>query len=533
MPTWNLADLWETLADAAGDAEVLVAGDVRQSYRELDERANRLAHHLAAAGIGEGDRVGVYSYNRAEFVEALLAAYKLRAIPLNVNFRYVEAELAYIFRDSGMTGLVYERSFAPQVAALAPDFPELRTLVEIADASETSAAVPGAVDYEDALAAASPERGFPARSADDLYIIYTGGTTGMPKGTMWRHEDIFHGAMGGGTWCGGTVADPADIAKNAELDFRVTFGVLAPLMHGAAQWMGMGGLLGGGRVVVYPQRHFDPHAVLQMVATEKVNTISVVGDAMARPIADAMRERSYDLSSLFSLGSGGAVLSDTVKDELRAGAPNLMVMDTYGSSELGAGGRSAADGLGARFAVEGDVAVLDEETLKPVEPGSGAVGKIGRRGHIPLGYWGDPEKTASTFPTVDGVRWAIPGDYATVEADGTVVLLGRGSVCINTGGEKVYPEEVEAALKAHPAVYDAIVVGIADPRWTQRVVAVVAPRPGESPSLDELEAHCRTLVAGYKVPRQIALVDEVRRTPVGKADYAWAREVAEAAVAPD
>jgi fatty-acyl-CoA synthase len=265
---------------------------------------------------------------------------------------------------------------------------------------------------------------------------------------------------------------------------------------------------------------------LRLVEKEKINSLAVVGDAMARPLADEMRRGSHDLSTLAVVGSGGAVLSDAVKDELRAQLPSLVIIDTFGSSEIGAAGSSAPGGKGARFSPGEETAVLDEMTLQPIEPGSGAVGKLARRGHIPLGYWKDAAKTEATFPTVDGVRWAVPGDHATVEPDGTVVLLGRGSQCINTGGEKVFPEEVEAALKAHPSVYDAVVVGVPDERWVEKVVAIVSPRPGTTPELAELAAHCRTLVAGYKVPRQLIVADEVRRTVVGKPDLKWAKQFA-------
>ena len=529
MSSYNLADLWETLTDAEGGVEVVVAGSERRTRSQLDERATRLANHLAASGVQPGDHVGVYSLNRVEYLETLLALFKLRAVPININYRYVDAELEYIFRDSGIVALVYERGFATEVRRLTERLGALRAYVELSDDSSADGFADG-VDYERAVAGGSAARSFGVRSSDDLYIIYTGGTTGMPKGTVWRHEDIFFGAMGGGAWTGGVVTAPQEIAGNAGADPPMTFMVLAPLMHGAAQWLALGGLLSGGRVVVYTGRHFDPDDVLRTAERERVNSLATVGDAMARPLAEAMRAGSYDLSALFSVGSGGAILSDAVKAELLAAIPTLYLADSYGSSELGAGGRSAGTGSGARFVVDDTVAVLDEVTLAPVVPGSGAVGKIARRGHIPLGYWNDEEKTAATFPTVDGVRWAIPGDFATIDADGTVVLLGRGSQCINTGGEKVYPEEVEAALKAHPAVFDSVVVGVPDPRFGERVVAVVAARGDERPSLDDLMSHCRTLVAGYKVPREVLLTPEIRRTNVGKADYKWARDfVAQAA----
>ncbi|NUU23565.1 MAG: acyl-CoA synthetase [Streptomycetaceae bacterium] len=535
MADFNLADLWELLADAGGDTEVLVAGDERRTYRELDERANRLAHHLAGRGVGPGDHIGLYSFNRAEFVEGLLAAWKIRAVPVNINYRYVEAELEYLLGDADLVAMVYERGYADRLRGLADKFPALRTWVSIADDQEPVEDVPGAVGYEAALAAASPARDFDKRSADDHYIVYTGGTTGMPKGTVWRHEDIFFGAMGGGGWPGTPITTPDEITRNAERDFRLTFMPAAPLMHGAAQWFAVGGLLAGNRIVLYTARKYDAAELLRIVEREQVSSIQIVGDAMGRPLADAAKAGDYDLSKLYVVGSGGAVLSEAVKAELKAVVPHLMINDSYGSSERGAGGsgvtkesvdKDDAAGNAPRFLMSPQVTVLDLESMTPVAPGSGVVGKIARTGHIPLGYWKDEAKTAATFPVVDGVRYVVPGDFGMVEADGAIVMLGRGSVCINSGGEKIYPEEVESALKAHPDVFDCLVVGVPDERWGSRVVAVLAPRPGTAPTYDELAAHCRTLLAGYKVPRAVVLTEEIGRTNVGKADYAWASRVA-------
>ncbi|MGR7001486.1 AMP-binding protein [Yinghuangia aomiensis] len=318
MADFNLADLWELLADAGGDTEVLVAGDRRRTYRQLDERANRLANHLAARGVGPGDHIGLYSFNRVEFVEALLAAWKLRAVPVNINYRYVEAELRYLLGDADVVAMVYERGYADRLSALAAEFPALTTYVSIADDQPEVADVPGAVDYEEALAAASPARAFGPRSADDRYVVYTGGTTGMPKGTMWRHEDVFFGAMGGGGWPGTPIAAPEEITRNAERDFRLTFMPSAPLMHGAAQWFAIGGLLAGNRIVLYTSRKFDADDLLAIAEKEQVSSIQIVGDAMGRPLADAAKGGGYDLSKLYVVGSGGAILSEAVKDELKS-----------------------------------------------------------------------------------------------------------------------------------------------------------------------------------------------------------------------
>ena len=519
MVEFQLADLYEVVADAVPERTALVAGDTRLTYAALDERANRLASHLAATGVGPGDHVGVYSYDRAEWLEAMFAAFKLRAVPINVNHRYVEEELAYLFDNADLVALVFEAGFADRVAAVRPGVPGLTTLVVIDDG------------YEEALAAASPERPTGPRSADDHYVLYTGGTTGLPKGTVWRHEDIFFAALQGGNPGGPPVSRPEELAAAADRRPGVSL-VCPPMMHGGGQWVTLICLLSGGTAVLDTNRPFDPVAALRLVEQERVNAVSLVGDAMARPLADALAAPGarYDPSSLLSVGSGGAILSPAVKEELRRLLPGVIVMDSFGASETGHNGSVLdLDGpaAGPRFRVGDTTAVLGADG-RPVAPGSGVVGRLARRGPIPLGYHKDPEKTAATFVEVDGVRWVAPGDAALVEEDGTVHVLGRGSMCINTGGEKVYPEEVEAALKAHRDVFDAVVVGVPDERFTERVAAVVRPREGRAPTLDELAAHCRRTLAGYKVPRSLVLCDEVVRTPVGKPDYRWAREVATA-----
>jgi 3-oxocholest-4-en-26-oate---CoA ligase len=517
---FNLADLFEVVVDAVPDRTAVVAGGTRLTYGALDERANRLANHLVAGGVGRGDHVGVCSYDRAEWLEAMFAAFKLRAVPINVNHRYVEEELAYLFDNADLVALVVEAGFRDRVDAVRPRVPALRTLVVIDDG------------YEEALAAAPPERPGGPRSADDRYVLYTGGTTGLPKGTIWRHEDIFFAALQGGNPGGEAVTRPEQLAAAADRPPGVYL-VCPPLMHGGGQWASLIALLSGGTVVLDTNRPFDGAAAWRLVERERANAMMVVGDAMARPLTDALAApgASYDTSSLLSIGSGGAILSPVVKEELRRLLPGVIVMDSFGASETGHNGSVLdLDGpaAGPRFKVGDTTAVLGEDG-RPVTPGSGVVGRLARRGHIPLGYHKDPEKTAATFLEIDGVRWVVPGDAAMVEEDGTVHVLGRGSMCINTGGEKVYPEEVEAALKAHPDVFDALVVGIPDERFTERVAAVVRPREGRAPTLDDLAAHCRRLLAGYKVPRALVLCDELVRSPVGKPDYRWAKEVATAA----
>ncbi|MCW2548448.1 MAG: Acyl-CoA synthetase [Mycobacterium sp.] len=520
---FNLADLFEIVVDAVPDREALVAGEVRLSFWELDERANRLAHVLQDGGVKPGDSVAIYSWNRAEWVEAWWAIFKIRAVPININYRYVGEELRYILDNSDTVAIVHEAEFAGILRELAPQLPRVVFTLEMGE------------QYEQALAAASPERDFGPRSADDIYMLYTGGTTGMPKGVMWRQEDIFMAGMAGAGFSGSApVLAPGDVGERAIANgglFRNL--VLPPLMHGAAQWGSCNAITGafaGGTLVLETTRRFDPHAAWALAEREKVTGVSVVGDAMARPLIEALTDRShtYDLSALVSFGSGGAMLSPAIKATIRELFPDLVISDSYGASETGAGGTPAeGSGSSSRFTLTDEVTVLDDE-LKPVVPGSEVVGRLARRGHIPLGYYKDEAKTATTFLTgADGIRYVIPGDYATVEEDGTITLLGRGSQCINTGGEKVYPEEVEVVLKEHPEVYDALVVGVPDERFGERIAAVVQPREGTSPSLESLQALCRTKLAGFKMPRQLVLVAQMPRSPAGKADYRRAKAIIE------
>jgi acyl-CoA synthetase (AMP-forming)/AMP-acid ligase II len=528
---FNLADLWEAVVDAVPDREALVCGPRRLSFAAADERANRLAHALAARGVGAGDHVALYLYNGTEYLEGMLAAYKIRAVPINVNYRYVEEELRYLLDDSDAKAVVFHRTFAPKLTAIRDRLPKLGVYVSVGDDSGADVSGLDAVDYETALADADPGRGFPARSADDLYILYTGGTTGMPKGVMWRHEDIFFGAFGGGG-LGNPITTPEAIAERAH-EGTTRCLPACPFMHGTAHWMAYLTLYTGGTVIISPDRSLHPRRVWELVAAEHVNFLVIVGDAMGRPLVEALDELApiVDLSGLTLLLSGGAILSPSIKRALRERLPQTLVIDGFGSSEAGGQGQmiiTTDSDVSAqpRFRVDDETAVLTED-LEPAPVGE--VGKLARRGHVPLGYYHDPVKSAQTFPVVDGVRWSVPGDDARLEADGTITVLGRGSVSINTGGEKVYPEEVEGALKGHPAVFDTVVVGVPDERWGERVVAVVEPRGGHQPTLEQLAAHARGLVAGYKVPRQVVLVDHVERSPSGKPDYRWAKRIAQTA----
>lgn len=528
---FNLADLFELVTDTVGDREALICGDRRLTYADLDERVNRLAHVLADKGVERGQHVGLYLYNGTEYVEAMMACYKLGAVPININYRYVAAELVYLFNDADLVALVHHQEFAPTIAEVRHQVDGISTFLCVADDSGATRSGLDSLDYETELASASPERDFDERSPDDLYILYTGGTTGMPKGVMWRQEDIFFGALGGGSYGGTPIKAPAELTDHIG-DNGIAMLTIAPLMHGAAQWSTFIGFFMGNTIVLSPQRKFDGAEIWQLICDEKVVSVSIVGDAMGRPLVEALAADPdrYDVSNVMVIGSGGAIWSEGVKTQYRTLLPNAMLMDNYGSSETGSQGGTpsidAGESDGApRFQMDDTHTVLDEN-LQPIEPGSGTKGHVARSGHIPLGYYGDPEKTATTFVEIDGKRWVLQGDVATIEADGFITLFGRGSICINSGGEKIFPEEVEGALKQHPDVYDALVVGVPDDRFGERVAAVIQPRAGTTVDLDSLQAFAREHVAGYKVPRQLALVEMVQRSPSGKADYRWAKQTA-------
>jgi fatty-acyl-CoA synthase len=525
---FNLADLWEAVADAVPDRDALVWGSTRLTYRELDERADRLAHALRDRGSSPGDHVAVYLPNCPEYLETTLAAFKLRAVPVNVNYRYVADEIRYLLADADARAAVVAERFVPVLDEARADLPLLDTVLAVADDRGGDAARVGVHEsYEHAVAAARSGRDFGPRSSDDLYIVYTGGTTGMPKGVEWRSEDIFFAGIGGGNPGGPPIQAPDEIVEH--LDRPVVGLPACPLMHGTANWIAFRVLLGGGTVVLLPQMGFDAALTWDLVAGERVQLLVIVGDAFARPLVDELHRRDpADVSSLRWVLSSGAIFTPRVKEEWLEQLPRLRLIDGFGSSETGVQGQAvSASGTAsierARFEPNPDVEVFDDDD-RPAA--IGAIGRLGRRGHIPLGYYKDPEKTAETFKVIDGVRWSIPGDYAVRDPDGWVTVLGRGSVCINTGGEKVYPEEVESALKSHEGVLDVLVVGVPDERFGERVVAVVAARPGATPTPAELDVHARAHLAGYKVPRHVTYVDAIERTPSGKPDYVWARTTA-------
>jgi 3-oxocholest-4-en-26-oate---CoA ligase len=527
----NIADLFEHGADAVPDRIAVVCGDRQVTFRELDQRTNQLAHHLAGLGVGPGDHVGMYARNSIEALETLVATYKLRARTVNINYRYVENELRYMFTDADIVALVYDKEFAPLVSIVLPDSPQVRGTVVIGGGGDNTEQIPG-VPYDEALAAASPDRDFGPRSGDDIYLLYTGGTTGYPKGVLWRQEDVWR-TLGGGIdfMTGEPLADEWVQSQNGAKNPGLVKLCIAPLIHGSAQWTSLMSFFAGDTLVLLP--HFDAHEVWRAIDRHKINQIVVVGDAMARPLIEAYTEGGYDGSSVFSFSSNGALFSQPVKDAVFAALPKVVITDAIGSSETGFTGLSfAAKGgrqEGGPTVSPGPNTIVIDDNGRPVGPGE--IGRIGRGGHVPLGYYKDPVKTAAMFVEVDGTRYVVPGDFARVEANGTMTLLGRGSASVNTGGEKVFPEEVEGAIKAHPKVFDAIVIGIPDELLGQRVAAIVQPRDGQTVDPRDLEIVVRTHVAGYKVPRTVWFTDSIDRTPSGKADYVWARKFAEARLA--
>ncbi|MHB8511645.1 MAG: acyl-CoA synthetase [Actinomycetota bacterium] len=515
---FNLADIFESVVDAIPEREALVVEGNRRTYAELDARANQMAHHLRRAGIKKDDHVGLHLLNGFPYVESMLGCLKIRAVPINVNYRYVSSELAYIFDEADLVGLVHQREFGPRINEVRTR--KLRHFLYVEDGS--NAETPGDIEYELAVAAEGSERDFAERSGDDLFIIFTGGTTGRPKGVMWRQEDMFFSALGGGNPTMQPIEKPEEQAKVALERLPMTQFPVPPLIHGAATLGVFIGFNWGDKVALIPK--FDAARVWETVEQEKVTSLTIVGDAMARPMAEELAKGSYDASSLMVMSSAGAVLSQSVKEQLRACLPNTMILDTFGSTETGFQGME--NGVTSRrFFMNERTSVLDD-SLQPLQPGSGIQGKLALRGRIPLGYYNDPAKTKATFVEIGGERWVLPGDIATVEADGSITVFGRGAICINSGGEKVFPEEVEAAVKSHPDIYDAVVVGVPDERWGERVAAVVQLRPDTKPTLEDVVSHCRELIAGYKIPREMHVVDEIARQPSGKPDYPWARTVA-------
>lgn len=517
MVSWNLGDLFESVVDAVADREAVIDQSTRLSFTQLDQRSNRMAQVLAERGVGVDDHVALMLHNSHEYLEAMLAAFKLRAVPVNVNTRYTTDELRYLFGDARPRVVLHEPERAGSVSQA------------LSAASVDAQMLATGRELDAALEAADPgRRPVEGRSGDDRYVLYTGGTTGLPKGVIWRHQDLLFAALAGGNLGGDPVTAPHEVAERA-LSGRTRILPASPFTHGTAHWTALATLLNGGSVVIDRGPTFDPVRLWDLVDREMVTTLVIVGDAFARPLVETLDEQPerWTFDDLLMILSGGAGLSPGTREQLLAHLPWVVVIDGYGTSETGGQGSmpvwagQSAETL-PRFHVDEFTAVLDDAG-RPAPPGSGLVGRLARRGHIPIGYLGDPARSAGVFVEVGDQRWAVPGDLAKVESDGSITLLGRGSSSINTGGEKVFPEEVELVLKAHPAVFDAVVVGLPDERFGERVAAVVQPRNGLQVDSGSLDRHCRGQLADFKIPRRI-VIDEVLRRPTGKADLNWARQ---------
>jgi 3-oxocholest-4-en-26-oate---CoA ligase len=542
VPTtqFNLADAFETVAGVHPDRECVIWGDKRLTFSQVADRSRRLGAYLRSRGLGAHterselaghesgqDHLGIYLYNGNEYLEAMIGAFMSRVAPFNVNYRYVADELLYLLDNSQCRALVYHAAFAPTLAEVRDRLPRLEVLIQVPDDSGHDL-LPGAVDYETVLAATEPA--IDVRPApDDLYILYTGGTTGMPKGVLWRQHDIFLSAMGGRNILSHeTVESYDDVAAQARaFPEPLKFFVIPPLMHGAAQWVAFIAFNNGHAVVLPPDtRTFDPAEAWRTIERERCTTLTVVGDAIARPLVEELEAGSYDTSALLSVGNGGAPLTPTIKARLLEQLPHILLSDGVGSSETGAQMShvsSADDTSSGRFNPGPGTVVVSEDLDKVLEAGHDGIGWLAQTGWVPLGYFADPDKTARTFPVIDGVRYSVPGDRARLLASGEVELLGRDSVTINSGGEKIFAEEVERAIAGHPAVHDVVVVGRASERWGQEVVALVELSPGAEATPDDIVTHAAQHVARYKLPKDVVFLDAIQRSPSGKADYRWAK----------
>lgn len=545
--SFDLSTVFRTVAQTVPDKEVLIWRDQRLTYAAMDARIDGVAHYLASQGLGcqterselsghqsGQDHIGLYLRNGNAYLEAMVGAHRARLAPFNVNYRYVEEELLYLLGDANARALVYAAEFAPQVQSILGRLPNLKVLIQVADDSGNEL-LPDAVDYESIIGTAAPFGGMPTPSGDDLYILYTGGTTGMPKGVLWRQHDIFMSAMGGRPFpAGEQLHSYEQLAEQVrtQAGFRSLL-LIPPLMHGAAQWGAFNTITTGGWIAIPDDvARFDADAILRLAERERVLSIPVVGDAMARPLVDQIEKGNYDLSGLMALTNGGAPLSPTVRDRLLTVLPNLMILDAVGASESGAQmtmvATKGAATRAATFAPLADTTVVATDFSRVLTAGDGD-GWLARREFVPLGYLGDAEKTALTFPTIDGVRWSIPGDKARFLADGQIELLGRDSVTINSGGEKIFAEEVERAVASHPSVFDVVVTGRPSERWGNEVVAIVQFSENRSATDEELAEACRAHIADYKVPKLFVRTEKVVRSPAGKADYRWAKAIAIAA----
>ncbi len=534
MTEWNFADVYEAVAATVPDHPCQVQGDRRISWAAFDARADALAADMLAAGLGHQSKVAAYLYNGPEYLETYVAAFKGGFAPVNTNYRYGHDEILYLFDNADAEAVVFHAAFVDLVEQVRHDLPKVRRWYCVADGT---APVPSwAVDYESVVTIAvdGPVRGPWGRSGDDLLLLYTGGTTGMPKGVMWRQDDLFNvlGA-GGNVVLGVPPADSIDeIVSRLSPDEpgRVLLSA-CPLMHGTGQFSSLIAMNLGGCVVTLPSRHFDVDELLSEIERNGVSSVIIVGQAFAGPILERLDAEPgrYDLSSVVMMSSSGVMWSHDNKEGLLRHMPQAALFDSFGSSEAVGMGASVSTSGGtsqtARFQIGPSCAVFTEDGRR-VAPGSGERGLVAVSGFIPLGYYKDEAKTAQTFRTFEGQRWTVPGDWAEVNDDGTLALLGRGSVCINTGGEKVFPEEIEEAVKQHPSVRDAVAVGIPDERFGETICVVVEPADGATPQLHDLAEHVKSHLAHYKAPRHLVVVDTIGRAPNGKVDYKRLKGVA-------
>ncbi|MDP3968873.1 MAG: AMP-binding protein [Nocardioides sp.] len=530
---FNLATVFETVADTVPDRVALTYEGRDLTYAEFDREATQVAHLLTDSGIGAGEHVAIFLKNCVEHVTTMVGLLKIRAVPINVNYRYTDAELEYLFTNSDAVGIVVEEPEHQQsLARVLGSLPGVRTVFVVGTVDEklSAAATDRGVAVVDHAGwrEQSTERDFEPRTGEEHYILYTGGTTGYPKGVVWTHDDLFHKPLSGGNPYGDAHEDLEAIATAAEAMPPISFLIAAPLMHGAASYAMFFYFIFGGRLVML--RDFDPTKIVDGVANDGLQSLLIVGDAMGMPLVEEMERRKDDVdySGLFMIASGGAIWSQACRGRFHALAPNAMQRDNFGASESGNDGEINLDENGNLRVPATDKMLVVDENLAELPSGPENVGLIARLGPVPQGYYKDEEKTARTFRTLpDGRRCSVLGDMGYRDHDGSIVFLGRGSQCINTGGEKVYVEEVENILHGHPDVADVLVVAVPDERLGERVAAVVSPREGREPTLESVQAHARESLAGYKVPRDLVVVPTVKRTPAGKADYKWAKQVAQ------
>ena len=535
---FNAADIFEGVVDRVPDREAIVHGSTRLTYKELDARSNKAANALKKLGIQKGSHIGIYAFNCVEWLEIMLGAYKLCAIPININYRYVEEELKYLIDNADMEAIFYHKQFSNKLENIKSHLPLLKDFICIEDDSGEDDVIDKSFNFEDLIANEDESRLDVDRSGDDKYILYTGGTTGMPKGVVWRMEDVLM-TLGGGidAVTGEKYPTPEAFADKCLQDQTIAL-ALAPFMHGGAQWQSFNSFFSGWKLIINDQVSFDADYVWEVVAKEKVMNLTIMGDAMGRPLCDALPraiEKGLDLSSLFVLSSTASVFSASIKDTILEYLPNLFLIDAVGSSETGAtgvnihtkDGKLKDSGGGPKFTKPNFSEILNLDTKEVIPPSdTETIGYLARKGHVPVAYYKDEEKSKKTFIEVGGVRYSIPGDMAKYEEDGQMTLLGRGSVSINSGGEKIFPEEVEMALKAHPNIFDCLVVGVKDDRWGQKVVAVIQRRENDELSLDDIKDVASKYIASYKMPKEIVFSELIERAPSGKPNYQWAQEFA-------